>query len=155
MPRVNKIVQYGLEDEVIRLKNSGMSQHAISEYLNSKHNEVNLSVMAVNRYLNSQDLQEIQNKLKANKDPEEELRTEFREQMYELDDEVHILLKKCNKLIKEAEKSDNLRLKLDTIKQTANIIEQIRRNWSTFVDQGFNRFEKVNEAKEINYVMSS
>lgn len=169
MPKVNKIVQYDLGREVLDLKNKGLSQLDIANYLKLNHQDIpdiqDISAMSVNRFLKSDEIKKFETQIVEGDSPEESLRSEFRDKMYSMDDEIHQVLADSKKLVDEAKlilekakTSDDLILQIsaiksvnDVLKQNTNSIEQTRRNWSTFVEQAFRQFGNLEQAQKNNY----
>jgi hypothetical protein len=166
MAKVNKIVQYDLGGEVMDLKNKGLSQADIATQLKFNHRDIkdleNLSAMSVNRFLTGSEVDKYEKQLIDGESPEDALRAEFREKMYEIDDEVHQALAdskslraEANIILEKAKQSDDLQTQMyalksvsEALKQYNNSIEQTRRNWSTFVEQAFRQFGAFQEAKQ-------
>lgn len=169
MTKVNKIIQYNLEPEVRRLHNAGLSVYEIADTVSNNHEEegITISHMSVQRFLTFDKINTLRNEMKEGNSPEMNLRNEFREKMYDLDDETHqalreskLLYKEAMKLLRKANKSDNISTQLSvlrtvegTLKQKINTLEQIRRDWNTLVIEGYNRqFNQIDKAKEVNFV---
>jgi uncharacterized protein YoxC len=166
---VNKIKEFGLESEVLDMRAKGLSQNDIANQLKLAHSDItdiqNISAMAINRFLKDNAIDEYKSEIAAGNNPEDSLRAEFRDKMYELDDEVHKVLSDSKKLrdeanfiLEKAKASEDVQMQInalrsvsEALKQNNNSIEQIRRNWSTFVDQAYRQFGYIADGKkEVN-----
>jgi uncharacterized protein YoxC len=167
--RVNKIKEYGLESEVLDLRAKGLSQNDIANQLKLTHSDItdiqNISTMAINRFLKDNTIDAYKGEIVAGNNPEDSLRAEFRDKMYELDDEVHQVLSDSKKLreeanfiLEKAKASEDVQMQIsalksvsEALKQNNNSIEQIRKNWSTFVEQAYRQFGYIADGKkEVN-----
>ena len=52
MSKVNKIIQYGLQEDVYKLRKKGYTQNATAKFLSNKY-KIELSAMSINRFLKS------------------------------------------------------------------------------------------------------
>jgi len=166
MPRVNKIIQYGYENQVLKLKDMGLSVTKIADEINSSQDDFTTSTMGIQRFLESNKIRDIKEEIQQGLDPMEDLRSEFRDKMYDLDDETHATLKEAKGLLKDskrvlklAQKSENAKLQLEAIKRAegtlktyVSSIEQVRRNWNTFIENGYRQFGTVQQAHQTNYI---
>lgn len=169
MAKINKIKEFGLESEVLDMRSKGLSQNDIATQIKINHSGIkdleNISAMAVNRFLKDNAIDDYKGDIIAGENPEDSLRAEFREMMYELDDEVHKSLSDSRKLKEEANaildkakasedlptQINALRAVSEALKQNNNSIEQTRKNWSTFVEQAFRQFGYMEQGKkEVN-----
>jgi hypothetical protein len=169
MSKINKIKEYGLESEVLDMKSKGLSQNDIANQLKLAHSDItdlqNISAMAVNRFLKDNAIDGYKGEIIAGNNPEDSLRAEFRDKMYELDDEVHEVLSDSKKLREEAniildkaKASEDVQMQInalksvsDALKQNTTSIEQVRKNWSTFVEQAYRQFGYMDQGKkEVN-----
>jgi hypothetical protein len=156
MPKVNKIVQYGLEKEVSELVNAGFSQDEIASHLRQTHPEISdltsLSAMSINRYLKTARVNEYLEEMEDGKDPEEALRAEFREKMYELEEQTievyKIMRTELKKIANNADSIDVIRAAKDVLTS----MEQRRKNWSTLLEQAYRQFGTFGEAKQTNLI---
>lgn len=156
IPKVNKIVQYGLEKEVSELIMNGFSQDEIASHLRQTHPEISdlnaLSAMSVNRYLKNAKVDEYRDLIDKGEDPEEALRAEFREKMYELEEQTievyKIMRTELKKVVGTADSLDVIRAAKDVLTS----MEQRRKNWSSFLEQAYRQFGSVSEAKQTNMV---
>jgi len=156
MTKVNKIVQYGLEQEVNNLVNAGFSQDEIASHLRQAHPDISdlsaLSAMSINRYLKSAKIGEYLDTVEGGDDPEELLRAEFREKMYELEEQTleiyKIMRTELKKVAKTADSIDIIRAAKDVLTS----MEQRRKNWSTFLEQAYRQFGYAKEAKQTNLI---
>jgi transcriptional regulator len=162
--KVNKIVQYDLGPEVMNMRSQGLSQDDIATQIRLAHPDIkdleNLSAMAINRFLKSDNINKYETQIIEGENPEDELRTEFRDKMYTLDDDTHQVLADSKALVLEAKKilemakTEDITLQIsaikgisDVLKQNNAAIEQTRRNWSTFVEQSYRQFGYAKKAK--------
>jgi len=169
MAKINKIKEYGLESEVLDMKSKGLSQNDIANQLKLAHSDIidlqNISAMAVNRFLKDNAIDGYKGEIVAGNNPEDSLRAEFRDMMYELDDEVHKSLsdsrklkEEANAILEKAKASEDLSTQInalkavsEALKQNNNSIEQTRKNWSTFVEQAYRQFGYMEQGKkEVN-----
>ena len=166
MAKVNKIIQYDLGNEVIDMKNQGLSQADIATQLKLRHQDIkdleDLSAMSINRFLKSDNIDKYEQQLLDGNSPEDTLRAEFREKMYTLDDEVHEILadtkelkREANEILTKAKASEDIQIQIQALKSVSEAlkanttsIEQARRNWSTFVEQAYRQFGFAKEAKQ-------
>jgi hypothetical protein len=85
-------------------------------------------------------------------DPEEALRAEFREKMYELEEQTieiyKIMRTELKKVAGTADSMDVIRAAKDVLTS----MEQRRKNWSTFLEQAYRQFFSAGEAKQTNMV---
>lgn len=157
MPRQNKIIKYNLENEVLELAgNPSLSQDKIAEQIRYRHSDIkelqNLSAMSINRYLKSKAVSNASRELEEGKNPEDSLRAEFRERMYDLDDETHNLLQEAKLILKNSRNNENSDIQLKAVREVGRTIDQIRKNWYTFIEQGYRQFKPIVEAKEVNFI---
>lgn len=156
MPKINKIVQYGLEKEVNELVNMGFSQDEIASHLRQTHPEItdlaSLSAMSINRYLKNAKIDGYLDTIDKGDDPEELLRAEFRDKMYELEEntlEVYKIMRtELKKIALTGESSDIIRAAKDVLTS----MEQRRKNWSTFLEQAYRQMGWAGEAKQTNMI---
>lgn len=135
---------------------NGFSQDEIASHLRQCHPEISdlsaLSAMSVNRYIKSAKVDGFKDMIDKGEDPEEALRAEFREKMYELEEqtiEVYKIMRIELKKIAQTEHS------MDVIRAAKDVLtsmEQRRKNWSTFLEQAYRQFGFANEAKQTNVI---
>lgn len=156
MAKVNKIVQYKLEPEVNQMILAGLSQDEIASRLRQNHPEIpdleHISAMSVNRYMKTAKVGEYLDDIESGIDPEEALRAEFREKMYELEEQTievyRIMRTELKKIAAEGTSIDIIRAAKDVLTS----MEQRRKNWSTLLEQAYRQFGMANEAKQTNMV---
>jgi len=154
--KVNKIVQFGLERETDDLHGKGLSFKEIVDQLKYNHKDIpelnKLSMMAISRYFRDKQKKEYSKSLMNGEKPEDALRTEFREKMFEIEDETIELYKMAKETLKKLElEADNEKI-IRAIKDIGNLMDQRRRNWSTLIDQGYRQFGIFKEAEQHNYI---
>jgi len=152
MVKINKIVQFGLENEVKEMSNSGMTQLEIAKQVSAKHPNIILSAMSVNRYLKDARIAGLQEELNIGSDPNARLRQEFREKMGTLDDETHQIYSIMKKTLKKITESGTDLDVIKAAKDTLNAIEQSRKNWNTLLEHSYSRFLDIQEAKQTNFI---
>ena len=156
IPKTNKIIQYGLEQEVLELRDSGLSQDDIAAQIKYRHQDIadlrDLSPMSINRFLKGVEVDKLVLKDKKNEAPEDALRTEFREKMYILEEDTLDIYKIMRKSLKGIVASGDNEKIIKSAKDVLFSIEQSRRNWSTLVDQAYRQFGMLAEAKQTNYI---
>jgi len=110
------------------------------------------SAMSVNRYLRSAKVDEYKKIIDSGEDPEEALRAEFRERMYELEEQTieiyKIMRTELKKIANTADSVDVIRAAKDVLTS----MEQRRKNWSTFLEQAYRQFGFAGEAKQTNVI---
>jgi len=153
MTKENKIIEYKLEDDVVKMKESGMTYREIANALNLSNNtDGTFSHMAIKRFFDSYKVQVHQEELDKGLDPMNHLRDEFKERMYTLDDDTHEIYKTMRKALKAiAKEGDNYKT-IKACRETLNAIEQSRKNWSSLIQWGINEFRPIEQAKETNVV---
>jgi len=155
MAKVNKIVQYELANEVLDLKNKGLSQNDIASQIKLSHPDIkdleDLSAMSINRFLKGQDIEKYEQQLVEGESPEDTLRTEFREKMYTLEEDTLEVYKIMRQALKNMVANGDDEKIIRSAKDILTSIEQSRRNWSTLVEQAYRQFGFVKEAtKNVN-----
>ena len=156
MANTSKIIKYNLEDETLRLKEAGLSLDEIRNTLKNNHSDItdlqNLSMMSLSRFFDAHKTEEALEKLKNGDDPLEDLRSEFRDKMYDLHDETQDIYKIMKKSLKKIARSDDDYKVIKAAKDTINAIEQCRKNWTSLIQFGVNEFKPLEKAQEINIV---
>jgi len=152
MGQVSKIVQHGLEDEVRQLARAGFSRENIASHINHTHNDVQVSHMAIQRFLESNEVQEIRKELDAGTDLESQLRAELREgideQLKETEEIFKIMKKALKRIVKEGDDIKTIKAAKDTL----SAIDQTVKALNTKVESGYKRFANIQKAEKINYV---
>lgn len=156
MPKVNKIVQFGLEQEVDDMQNKGLSFKEIVDQLKFNHPEIielnKLSMMSISRYFKDKQIKEYSKGLLNGEKPEDALRSEFREKMFEIEEQTIDLYRTAKKALMRLEKEGSNEQIIKMVRETSNLMDQRRRNWSTLIDQGYRQFGLFKEAEQHNYV---
>jgi len=153
---VNKIIKYNLEDEVVKYTDLGLSRKDVARKIKENHPDNQdlrkLSAMSIQRFLQNHKRDVAIERMDKGENLEENIREEFRDKMYDLDDEVHDLLREAKVLLSKAKESDNINTQLKAISETTKIIEQVRKNWTSLIQFGLNEFKPVIEAKHANII---
>jgi len=157
MVNINKIVKYNLESEVLKLKDSGYSMLNIANMVSAQHPDIkelsNLSAMSIQRFLESYNKEQAKDKVRDGEDIDEHLREEFREKMYEIDDETHEIFKIMKKSLLRIVKTGDDYQVIKSAKDVLTAIEQSKRNWNSLIQWGIDTSRFNNEAKrEINFI---
>lgn len=148
----SKIKEYGLEEEVNMLRDNGYGYHEIADTITKKHKDISLSHMAVQRYLQKAKVEKAVQNINDGKDSWEDLRADFRQKMYDLDDEtreIYIIMKKAlNSIIKEGNSYKTIKAAKDTL----TALEQKKRNWIDLIQWGVDEMKPKKQAQQINLV---
>lgn len=155
MAKVNKIVQFDLGNEVMDLKNKGLSQNDIAVQIKLSHPDIgdleNLSAMSINRFLRGEDINKYEKQLIEGESPEDALRAEFREKMYALEEDTLEIYKIMRQSLKNLVETGDDEKIIRSAKDILTSVEQSRRNWSTLVEQAYRQFGFVDKAtKNVN-----
>jgi len=156
MPNVSKIKKFNLENRVLKLKEAGFGLSDIVDTIKTENSDIpelqNLSMMSISRYLDSHKTETALNKIQNQEDPIEELRSEFRDRMYELHNETQDIYKIMKKSLKKVVKEEDSYTVIKAAKDTINAIEQARKNWTSLIQFGVNEFKPIEKAQEINII---
>jgi hypothetical protein len=156
MPKVSKIEQYGLGDEVIELRNRGLSLDDIAEHLKSRHKEIeslkDINPMTIHRHIKRYRVNQYKSELLEGEDPETQLREQLRVTIDDWEDEVHELFIIMKKALKRIVKDGNDFKTIKAAKDCLVAIDQSRKNLVTQVEEGFRRFGDIDKAKKVNFV---
>ena len=150
MGRVNKIIESGLEDEVLRLRDSGLGYGEIAEAINRNHEKVSVSFMSIKRFLDSNKTAYMTEKIDKGEDLWEDLRVDFRAKMDDLEDEteeIYLIMKKSLKnIIKEGDDFKTIKAARDTLAA----LDQQKKNWIDLIQWGINEFKPREKAQTLN-----
>ena len=141
----------GMEQAIIDLRRSNMGYHDIARLLITTFHlqgEDIPSHMAVKRWLKRRKIQDYQQRLEDGEDLDETLRSEFRDRLFEIDDETHelfVIMKKSLKRIMKMS-TDDMKI-IRACKDTIVTMEQSRKNWATLMTLGINEFKDKKEAE--------
>ncbi len=156
MANVSKIEKFNLQDKVIKMKEAGFGLSDIVASIkqdNPNEQELQkLSMMSVSRWIDKHKTETALETIKDGEDPMEEIRSEFRDRMYDLHtdtQDIYQIMKKSLKKVVEEEDSYTV---IKAAKDTIQAIEQARKNWTSLVQFGINEFKPVEKAKEINII---
>jgi len=156
MANVSKIKKFNLEDKVLKLRDAGFNLDEIVKDIKTENpNEPelqNLSMMALSRFLDSHKREVALEKIQNNEDPIEELRSEFRDKMYELHSDTQDIYKIMKKALKKVVEEEDSVTVIKAAKDTITSIEQARKNWTSLIQFGINEFKPIEKAKEINII---
>ena len=129
----------------------GLSRQDIATEIQTNNTDVvelrGISAMSIQRYLTQHKKDLMRQRLEKGEAVDDTIRKEFRERMYDLDDEIHELLCKAKMLLKNVEKSENANLQLKAIREASNIIEQTRKNWTSLIQFGISEFRVEKEVQ--------
>lgn len=156
MVNTSKIDKYDLGYDVLELRSRGLSLEDIANQLRYEHRDnsdiQSVNPMTISRWLRKKSVQEYRKELMEGKNPEDKLREELRARMEDWEDETHeIYLLMKDSLKKIAKEGDDWKT-IKASKDLLGAIEQSRKNLVTQVEEGFQRFGRIHEAKEINFV---
>lgn len=150
MSKVNKIIKYGLEDEVLHLRDSGLGYGEISEAINRNHKDVSVSFMSIKRFLDSNKVGNMTEKIDQGEDLWEDLRVDFRAKMDDLEDEtqeIYLIMKKSLKnIITEGDDFKTIKAARDTLAA----LDQQKKNWIDLIQWGINEFKPREKAQTLN-----
>ena len=156
MANVSKIKKYNLEDKVVKMKEAGFGLSDIVDSIKTENPDIpdlqKISMMSISRFLDSYKTETALDKIQDGEDPALEIRSEFRDKMYELHNEtqeIYLIMK--NALKKVAEEEDSVTV-IKAARDTISSIEQVRKNWTSLIQFGINEFKPVEKAKEINII---
>jgi len=153
MANINKIKKYRLESEVLALRRAGHNYDEIKDILIKNHPDLteiqNLSVMSLSRFFSQYKTETALEKKEHGEDPTLELRAIFRDKMYELDEQTAEIYRMMRRALKKVVKEQDDYKTIKAAKDTLSSIEQIRRNWSTFIQWSINEYKPIEEASEI------
>jgi len=158
MANVNKIVKYGLEEEVLALRNRNppLSYREIVDYIKATHPDIpelqNLSIMSVKRFLESQERQKVADAIDRGEDVTSKLYKEFREKMQDLVLQIEQLQRITEPLIEEALENKDVRTLLRLLKEQRENIEQIRKNMVSIMNYQENKFKPIMQVQEMRVV---
>lgn len=158
MANVNKIVKYGLEDEVLALRNRNppLSYREIVDYIKATHPDIpelqNLSVMSIKRFLESKEREKVENAIDKGEDVTSKLYKEFRTKMQDLVLQIEHLQKLTEPLIEEALENKDVHTLLRLLKEQRENIEQIRKNMVAIMNYQENRFRPIMQVQEMRVV---
>jgi len=154
MVNINKIEKYNLQNEVLELKQAGFSLQKIAETLRNSHPDIqelkNLSAMSVQRFLSNWKQHKIQKQLDNGEDPINDLVEEFKNKLYDLDDETHEIYKIMKKALKRTVKEGNNQNIIKAARGALEAIEQTRKNWISLIQWGSNKLKPIEQAREYN-----
>ena len=140
MGNINKIIKYGLEDEAQSLLDSGLSRAKIAETIRNNHPEIvdlkDLSAMSVQRWIESRERKEIEDKLEEGKDPLDLFIKEYRKAIKDLNAKAEKLYNKSSKLLDKVEQEGNSIITLKAIKEVRDSLDQLRKNWVSLMQYG-------------------
>jgi len=147
---VSKIEKHKLEDEVMKLRENGLGYGEIAEALNRNNEDVNLSFMAVKRYIDHKKVDKQLKKINEGGDIFEDLRAEFRDKMDDLEDEtneIYLVMKRSLKnIVKEGDDYKTIKAARDTLAA----LDQQKRNWIDLIQWGINEFKPRDTAQTLN-----
>jgi hypothetical protein len=154
MAKINKIIQNKLEDEVLRLRDSGLGYQEIADALGRNHNDVTMSNMCVKRFLqDNKDGKKIDAALATiseGGDGWEDLGADFRRKMDDLEDEtqeIYLVMKKSLKnIIDSGDDVKTIRAARDTLAA----LDQQKKNWIDLIQWGMSKFKPIEKAQNIN-----
>jgi hypothetical protein len=156
MPKVSKIDQFGLGDEVIEMRNSGMSLEEIAQTLKHRHKDItslkDINPMTVHRHIKRYQVNQYKNELLEGEDPETQLREQLRVTIDDWEDETHEIYLIMKKALKRIIKEGNDWKTIKASKDLLVAIDQSRKNLVTQVEEGFRRFGDIDKAKKVNFV---
>jgi hypothetical protein len=149
MVKRSKIEIYGLEDETVKLKNSGLSTPDIAEELLRQHPEIKkLSHMSVDRWLKKHKVELKEKRIKEGKDLDGDLRKEYVEKMKDLDYETHEIYNIMRKELKYVIEEGNSIKTIKAAKDTLDAIDKSRKNLRALIQWGLNEFRTNEKAKQ-------
>lgn len=149
---VSKIEKNNLGDEVHSLRDQGLGYQDIANIVSKNHKQVSLSHMAIKRYLERDKLERAIKNIDEGNDSWGDLRADFRQKMYDLDDEtreIYVVMKKAlNAIIKEGNNFTTIKAAKDTLAA----LEQKKKNWIDLIQWGISEFKPTDKANQINMV---
>ena len=150
MSNINKIVMNNLEDEVLQLRDEGLSYKEISNRINETHKDIDASFMSVKRFLDSYKVQIEEKKIDEGIDTWDDLRADFRGKMDDLDDETQEIYLIMKKALKQVIKEGNSYKTIKAAKDTLTALDQQKKNWIDLIQWGINEFKPRNQAQTLN-----
>jgi len=156
MVNVSKIKKYNLEDRVINLRDAGFGLEEIVQTIKNEnpniHELSNLSMMSISRFLDTNKTDVALDKIKNDENPAEELRSEFRDKMYDLHKETEDIYKIMKSSLKKIVlEGDNYKT-IKSAREIINAIEQSRKNWTSLIQFGSEESKHIEKAQEVNII---
>jgi len=154
MSKINKIIDYHLEDEVRKLRAKGYTYKTIASKINEKleNKGQKVSFMSIKRYLDNQAIQEVADEIQEGNEPGREIYKEFKIRMDKLMKDMEERAKDIDLLIEEAKQTKNIHLIAKLISLDKDYFEQARRNIISLVQYSEDRFRPIinySEKKEV------
>lgn len=150
MSNVNKIVRHGLEDKVLELRDDGLSYKEIANLINKDNEDVDVSFMAIKRFLDSYKVQMEEKKIDEGIDTWDDLRADFRAKMDDLDDETQEIYLIMKKSLKKVVNEGNNYKTIKAAKDTLTALDQQKKNWIDLIQWGVNEFKPRETAQTLN-----
>lgn len=150
----SKIVKYKLQDEVERLRESGLGYQEIAESVNRNHDKVSISFMCVKRYLeSSKEKEKVDSALEVideGGDIWENMHSDFRRKMDDLEDEtqeIYLIMKRSLKNIIDT--GDDYKT-IKAARDTLAALDQQKKNWIDLIQWGISEFKPIEKAQTLN-----
>jgi len=150
MSNVNKIVRHGLEDKVLELRDDGLSYKEIANLINKDNEDVDVSFMAIKRFLDSYKVQMEEKKIDEGIDTWDDLRADFRAKMDDLDDETQEIYLIMKKSLKKVVNEGNNYKTIKAAKDTLTALDQQKKNWIDLIHWGVNELKPRETAQTLN-----
>lgn len=158
MTRVTKIEQHGLESEANELLDLGYSRHKVAKVLSEKHDDINLSDMAVQRYADKRNDNQL---VDLRKSGEIESVSEYLiEQLLKETNAMFDEINDIKDMAKELYDNPDARVsdKINILKQLINTINQQLKTWESRVNIGTRQIQRANtdgekQAKTMNVLV--
>jgi hypothetical protein len=147
MVKENKIIKYNLESEVDNMLDQGMSLSEIATMIKQTHTDIvdlqDLSSMSVMRYRNSKDKLNIEETEENGGDYVDTFLKDFRNAMKDLNNKTTDIYNRSITILNRLEKEENSDSILKGIREVANTVEQLRRNWTTLAQYGVRQTSNI------------
>ena len=146
----SKVKKLNLDEEVLKLRNAGLGYQEIAEALHRNHTDVDISHMAVKRFLDSHKVDVEIGKIDEGIDTWENLRVDFRNKMDDLEDEtqeIYLIMKRSLKnIITEGDDVKTIKAARDTLAA----LDQQKKNWIDVIQWGISEFKPREKAQTLN-----
>ena len=157
MPRVNKIIKYGLEKEVNPLLDEGYSSYKIAEVIKQTHPEEeelqNISHMSIERYIPTREKDKLMVLADQGVNVTEYLSKQLLMETHEIMSKIHNLCDEADKLYQEAksDESSTYKDKVSILKELRENLQQQTRVLESRIQYGARQMKHNNQNQEKKY----
>jgi len=152
MTKINKIIEYGYNEEVDTLLDQGFSRKEIAQTINLNHDN-KISHMSVQRYTEYREKEKINDMIDEGNDPGDIIIGDFRTGIRKNIKIADKVLNKSLDILKKVENSEDPLIQLRTVETVLKAVEQQKKGWTSLVQNGVRQMKfygDVNIKKEQN-----